>query len=263
MSTKTLQKTDSQHGSFLHGFIIRQVRNALPDTGLPPTPQMQPDQRWLSPGSCRRTIPGQHLLLSLRGNCPLGSLSPWFFKVVLYGPCCAQQDEHPPTKIESRQSADKVYACPVFQKCCQALLWEQLSLPHLGDLTSEVVALLCWHRAGNSRSTQRGSGYFVLPLCLCMVLLRCFSGVGDGCQVSIQQITWVCSSRRKRCEAQRPPAAALPFWRVLQSLAQLFCSGLPAPTDGYKCHETASYLHSNCAGFTQQMPSTIITQSLC
>lgn len=187
------------------------------------------------------------------------ALSPWFLRVVSYGPCCAQQDEHPPRKTES---SDKVYACPVFQRCCQVLLWEQLSLPQLSDPISEVVSL-CWHRVGNSRSTWHGSGYLVLPLCLCMVLLRCFSGVGGGCQISIQQIFWVCPSGRKRCEAQGPPAAGLPFWRVLQSLAQLLCSCLPAPTDGYKCHETASYLHSNCAGFTQQMTSTIITQSLC
>lgn len=158
---------------------------------------------------------------------------------------------------------DKVYACPVFQKCCQVLFWEQLSLPHPNDPISEALALLCWHRAGNARSAWHGSGYLVLPLCLCMVLLRCFSGVGDGCQISIQGVFWVCPSKRKRCEAQGPPAAALPFWRVLQSLAQLLCSCLPAPSDGYKCHETASYLHSNCPGFTQQMPSTTITQGLC
>lgn len=183
---------------------------------------------------------------------------------MLYAPCCAQQDEHPPKNTESRQSADKVCACPVFQKCCQVLLWEQLSLPHPSDPISEVVALLCWHRARKAQSAQCGSGYLVLPLCLCMVLLRCFSGVGDDCQISIQRI--FCGffpSKRMRCETQGPPAAGLPVWRVLQSLAQLFCSCLLAPSDGYKCHETAFYLHSNCARFTQQMPSTVITQGLC
>lgn len=69
---------------------------------------------------------------------------------------------------------DKVYACPVFQKCCQVLFWEQLSLPHPNDPISEALALLCWHRAGNARSAWHGSGYLVLLLCLCMVLLRCF-----------------------------------------------------------------------------------------
>lgn len=86
--------------------------------------------------------------------------------MVLYGPSCAQQDEHPPRKTESRQFTDKVYVCPVFQKCCQVLLWEQLSLPHPSDPISEVVVLLCWHRVGNSQSAWHGSGYLVLPLSL-------------------------------------------------------------------------------------------------
>lgn len=243
-----------------------QVRNALPDPGFPPTAQMQPDQRWLSPAEPRVDAEGPSLASSCFSPC-VGIVTLCLSVHGSSGWCCMDlavlNKMNTLLRKQSRQSADKVYACPLFQKCCQVLLWEQLSLPHLSDLISEVVALLCWHGAGNSRSTRRGSGYFVLPLCLCMVLLRCFSGVGDGCQLFIQQIFWVCPSRRKRCEAQSPPAAGLPFWRVLQSLAQLFCSCLPAPTDGYKCHETASYLHSNCARFTQQMPSTIITQSLC
>lgn len=94
--------------------------------------------------------------------------------------------------------------------------------------------------------------------------LGVFQELEDGCQISIQRIFCVFfPSKRMRCETQGPPAAGLPVWRVLQSLAQLLCSCLLAPSGGYKCHETAFYLHSNCARFTQQMPSTVITQGLC
>lgn len=52
--------------------------------------------------------------------------------------------------------------------------------------------------------------------------LRCFSGVGDSCQISIQR-TCFSPSEKKRCEAHGSPAASLLFWRVLKSPTQLLC----------------------------------------
>ena len=89
---------------------------------------------------------------------------------MLYRARCPQQGELPAQEARGEQSAR--------QALCSSWLTEVLSRLLLAAVITdppsyaafaltEVMALLCWHGAGNACSKLRGSGYLVLPLRLC------------------------------------------------------------------------------------------------
>lgn len=109
--------------------------------------------------------------LSLHANCHLGAPSLWCTWVALHRVCCTQQGDHPPWKSECKLSAR--------QALCSSCLTEVLSSHFLRVIIDppELYHLYPYRGdcgAGNACSKLPGSGYLVLPLCLCKVLLKVF-----------------------------------------------------------------------------------------
>lgn len=114
-------------------------------------------------GVCKRTNCGQHVLLSLCGNCHLGAPSLWCTWVVLHRACCTQQGNHPSWKSECKLSAR--------QALCSSCLTEVLSshflgvviidppeLSHLYPYRGDRSAVLAW-----GRECLQQAAWFRLP----------------------------------------------------------------------------------------------------
>ena len=179
---------------------------------------------------------GQHPQLSLHGgSCHLVAPSPWCLWVALYRACCTQQGEHPPWESEAEQAARQAF--------CSSCPTEALSGLFLGAALLDPPELhhLCPYRGNGFAVLARGRGclqqavWFGLPCPWSASLPGAAGGVFPEQEMAVRlpsrEQDGFAPSKRKRCEACGPPAAGLPFWRVLQSPAQLlscfpYCSKL-------------------------------------